>query len=267
MIDIHSHILPEIDDGARSLEEALEMAALAKADGIDQMVCTPHMFNGLSRNPEPSEIVDRVGAFQEAIGSSGLTVLPGNEVHVSHEIARQEQANRFTKLNRKNYMLVELPTYSVPMGMDGLFYQLQLQGVIPILVHPERNLEIQARPSIVADFIAHGVFIQVTAMSVTGQFGVAAKTCADILLRHNCVHFLATDTHRPEKRPPILSRGRDAAAAIIGASAALRLVEENPLAVVTGGVIIPDPVIPFEETRAASAPSRPSFLDRLFRRS
>jgi protein-tyrosine phosphatase len=263
VIDIHSHILPKIDDGARSLDEALKMAAIAAEDGIEQMVCTPHMFNGLSRNPEPSEIEDRVGELQHAIGSSGLTVLPGNEVRFSREIAEQVRTNRVEKLNRQNYMLVEFPTTSVPKGAGLLFNQLLLQGVNPILVHPERNLVIQRQPSIVADLVEQGVFVQVTAMSVTGQFGVAAKICADSLLKHNCVHFLATDTHRPEKRPPILSRGRDAAAAIIGSEPARRLVEQNPLAVVTGSRIVPGAVVPYEES---PRPSLWTFFGQFFRR-
>src|SRR6185369_16566494 len=86
MIDIHSHIMPEIDDGARTVEEAVEMARIAAEDGIEYMVSTPHMFNGLSRNPEPSEILERVAALNQAIGPNGLKILPGNEVHVSHEI-------------------------------------------------------------------------------------------------------------------------------------------------------------------------------------
>src|SRR5206468_883193 len=92
VIDIHSHIMPEMDDGARSLEEALEMARVAVQDGIEQMVSTPHMFNGLSRNPEPSEVIDRVGALNQAVAAAcggRLRILPGNEVHVSHEIVRQ----------------------------------------------------------------------------------------------------------------------------------------------------------------------------------
>jgi protein-tyrosine phosphatase len=249
MIDIHSHILPEVDDGARSLDEALEMARIAAADGIQQMVCTPHMFNGISNNPEPSEILDRVGAFQSAIdaagAAAGFRVLPGNEVHVSHEIAEQARTNRVTKLNAKNYMLVEFPTMSVPLGSDELFYRLQLNGVRPILVHPERNSQLQARPSMIAKFIERGVYIQVTAMSVTGEFGGAAKACVDTLLKHNCVHFIATDTHRPERRPPILSKARDAAAAMIGEEGARRLVWDNPLAVVTGETIRAEAVVPF----------------------
>jgi protein-tyrosine phosphatase len=263
MIDIHSHILPDVDDGARHMDEALEMAGIAAADGIQQMCCTPHMFNGISDNPHPEEIVERVQEFQAAINAkdpNGLRVLPGNEVHVSHEIAEQAKTDRVTRLNQKNYMLVEFPTMTVPIGADELFYRLQLNGVRPILVHPERNSQLQARPSQVAAFIERGVYIQVTAMSVTGEFGAAAKNCADSLLRHNCVHFLATDAHRAERRPPILSRGRDAAAAVIGAEKALKLVWDNPLAVVTGGVIRSESPIPYGGT----ADKKKGFFGKLF---
>ena len=262
MIDIHSHILPKIDDGARSMDEALKMAAIAFADGITQMVCTPHMFNGISRDPAASEIEERVAELQNAIGDKGLKVLPGSEVRVTSGLLKQAEYNLLTKLNGKTYMLAELPTLSVPRGTRAWFRKLKLQGVNLILVHPERNIEIQRYPWIVADLVTEGVLTQVTAMSVAGQFGAAAKICADSLLRHNCVHFLATDTHRPEKRPPVLSKGRDAAAAIVGADAARLLVEDNPLAAVTGDPIVPPAVIPYEKP----AGSARSFFGRLFRR-
>lgn len=251
--------MPEIDDGARSMEEALEMARIAAEDGIEQMVSTPHMFNGLSNNPEPPEILERVAELNEAIGG-GLKILPGNEVHVSHEIAEQAKNNRVTKINQRNYMLVEFPQLTVPVGADELFYKLLLQGVRPILVHPERNGQIQTRPSIVETFVERGVFIQVTAMSVTGEFGPAARACVEALLRHNCVHFLATDTHRPNRRPPILSKGRDAAAAIIGAGRARALVEDNPRAAIDGEALQAPPPIPFG---SAAKPKR-SFFSRFF---
>src|SRR2546422_5032199 len=151
--------MPEIDDGARSVEEAVEMARIAAEDGIEYMVSTPHMFNGLSHNPEPSEILERVAALNEAIGSGRLKILPGNEVHVSHDIVEQAKRNRVTKINQRNYMLVEFPQLTVPVGADELFYKLLLQGIRPILVHPERNGQIQSHPALVAKFIERGVFI------------------------------------------------------------------------------------------------------------
>src|SRR3989442_11684276 len=233
MIDIHSHILPGVDDGARSLEESLKMAEIAAADGIQQMVATPHLFNGLSNDPNPAEICERVAALQSGIGGN-LKILPGCEAHVIHDIADRVKRQSVTTINRRNYLLVEFPQVTVPVGADEVFYKLELQGIHPILVHPERNIQIQMRPSLVAEYVMRGVFIQVTAMSVAGEFGTSAKKCAETLLEHHCVHFLATDAHRPSKRPPILSRGRDAAARIVGEGAVRRLVYDNPLAVVEG---------------------------------
>ena len=247
MIDIHSHILPQVDDGARSLDEAMAMARTAADDGIQQIVCTPHMFNGISGNPFPSEVTDRVAALQDAIGDIGLQVLPGNEVHISHEIVEQARTNRVTRLNQRNYMLVELPFETVPSGAEDLFQRLQQAGVLPILVHPERNIQLQVRPSLVADLVAKGVYVQITAMSLTGEFGPGAQRCAEKLILHNCVHFLATDAHRATRRPPILSRGRDAAEVLIGKDRARKLVYDNPLAVISGETLSPEPVIPFDD--------------------
>jgi len=254
MIDIHSHILPGIDDGSRSLEESLKMAEIAAADGIEQMVATPHLFNGLSDDPEPSDIVDRVAALQSAVGSR-LKIVPGSEAHVAHDIAERAKSHRVTPINRCNYLLVEFPQMTVPIGADDIFYKLQLQGIHPILVHPERNLQLQKHPSLVAEYASRGVYMQVTAMSMAGEFGAAAKKCAEVLLQQNCVHFLASDTHRPSKRPPILSRGRDAAARIIGEAGARRLVYDNPLAVVEGRPL---------EVGPAVVPRKKSFFGRLF---
>jgi protein-tyrosine phosphatase len=257
MIDIHSHILPNIDDGARSLEESLQMAEVAAADGIEQMVATPHLFNGLSYDPEPAEIVDHVAALQSAIGAK-LKILPGSEAHVIHDIADRAKSQQVTTINRCNYLLVEFPQMTVPVGADDVFNRLQLQGIHPILVHPERNHQLQKQPSLVAEYASRGVYIQVTAMSMAGEFGTAAKKCGDLLLQHNCVHFLASDTHRPSRRPPILSRGRDAAAKLVGQERARRLVYDNPLAVVEGRALSVEPPIPFE-TRGGW------FFSRLFK--
>jgi len=255
MIDIHSHILPEIDDGSKSFGESIEMARIASQDGITHMVCTPHMFNGLSNNPDPAEVVERVQLLRQSLGKA-LDLLPGNEVHFTHDIVNQVKLNRVTRLNQRNYMLVEFPTMNVPVGAEEALYQIQVQGVRPILVHPERNFEIQNHPDIVAKYVDRGVLIQVTAMSITGEFGPAARTCVDRLLRHNCVHFIATDTHRSTRRLPILSAARDTAAELIGADRARRLVEDNPLAVIRGDSFEMEDPIPFEPQKKVSFFSR-----------
>ena len=256
MIDIHSHILPSLDDGARSLEEAVEMARTAAGDGITHMVATPHAFNGLSHNPTTDEILRRVDAFQQALGTL-IGILPGNEVHFSHDTVEMAQACRVTPLNRQNYMLIEFPSIHIPMGAGVLFGKLRNAGIVPILAHPERNLEIQRRPSLVAAFVESGVRIQVTAMSVTGRFGPAAFACVRKLLEHHCVHFIATDAHRARGRPPVLSEARDAAGRIIGPAAARKLVEDNPRAVVEGKALdLPHPVSFPEAARGGSVLSR-----------
>ncbi len=237
------------------------MARIATQDGIEYMVSTPHMFNGLSENPQPSKIVERVAALNEAINNpSGVKILPGNEVHISHDITEHVRKNRVTKINQRNYMLVELPQLTVPVGADELFYKLMLQGVRPILVHPERNIQSQGNPAFVAKLVERGVFVQVTAMSVTGEFGPLAKLTADRLLRHNCVHFLATDTHRKKSRPPILSLGRNAAATVIGPEKARALVEDNPLAVINGEALRVEPPIPC----GSGTRQKKGFFSRLF---
>jgi len=263
VIDIHSHILPEIDDGARSLDEAVEMARMAAEDGIEQMVCTPHMFNALSSDPQPFEVAYRVSALQEKIAGIGLKLLPGNEVHITHQIVEQARERRFTRINNGNYLLVEFPTMLIPVGADDIFYKLQLQGLSPILVHPERNSRFQANPALLETFVRRGVFVQVTAMSVAGEFGTKAQKCAESLLRHQCVQFIATDTHRPKTRPPILSRGRDAAARIIGDDAARKLVEDNPRAVIEGRPFEAPPPIPYD---GGSTGERRGLFQRLWRK-
>ncbi len=250
MVDLHSHILPGLDDGSRNVAESVEMARIAAEDGITHMVATPHMFNGLSQNPEPSDVVGRVQALQQEIGDS-LTVLPGNEVHIAHDIVEKAAAAKVMSINRKNYMLIELPSMNVPVGASELFDKLQINGITPILVHPERNIQIQNQPSLVEEFIKRGTRIQATAMSITGEFGSSAQRTVRTLLRHNCVHFIATDAHRAGRRPPVLSAGRDGAAEIIGEEPARRLVEDNPRAVIRGDAVPTSEPIPFRKHRSS----------------
>lgn len=255
MIDIHSHILPEVDDGARSLEESLAMARMAAGDGITHMIATPHAFNGLSDDPNTDEILRQVERLQNAIGAD-LQVLPGNEVRYSENIVGKARSGRLTTLNRQHYTLIELPTAHVPRGATKLFRTLREEGMTPILAHPERNRDVQSRPELVVDLIRAGALVQITAMSVTGKFGDAALASAEMLLRHNAVHFIATDTHRPDRRPPILSEARTAAAKIVGEDCAKKLVDDHPAAVIRGDVLRIDPPVAFEPADSGRLLSR-----------
>jgi protein-tyrosine phosphatase len=258
VIDLHSHILPELDDGARSLEESLGMARIAADDGITAIVATPHAFNGLSHNPETTEILDRVAALQEAIGPCPR-ILPGNEVHFTHDAAEQAATGRATTLNRGPYMLIEFPSMQVPLMAQDLFRNIRRAGLTPILAHPERNGELQRHPDRLTAFIRSGVRVQVTAMSVTGRFGADALRAVETFLRHDMVHIIATDAHREKSRPPVLSEARDRTAKLIGAEAARKLVEDHPRAVIEGRDFeIPEPR-PFK-----AAARRGGRLARLF---
>lgn len=244
------------------MEESLEMARIAAADGITAMVATPHAFNGLSHNPDTAEVVDRVAALQaaieEAIGPCPQ-ILPGNEIHFTHDAVEQAGAGRATPLNRGPYVLVELPSMLVPLLAGDLFAKILRAGLTPILAHPERNRELQRHPDRLADFIRSGVRVQVTAMSVTGKFGSDALRAVETFLRHDLVHMIATDAHRTRGRPPVLSEARDRAAELIGAEGARKLVGDHPLAVIEGRAFeIPDPR-PFE-----AAAHRGGRLARLF---
>lgn len=256
MIDIHSHILPGLDDGARSMDEAVAMAEKAAADGITHMVATPHAFNGLSHDPRSPEILRRVDALQQAVGST-IAILPGNEVRYTEDVAGKARGGRLTTLNRQQYVLIEFPAPTVPRGCGKQIRNLREWGMTPILAHPERNRTVQAHPSLLADLIGEGALVQVTAMSVTGRFGDDALVCVEQLLRANAVHFIATDAHRPERRPPVLSEAREAAGRIVGQERARILVEDNPTAVIRGGIIR-------AEAPGFERPDSSSLLTRLF---
>ncbi|MEW6594353.1 MAG: CpsB/CapC family capsule biosynthesis tyrosine phosphatase [Thermodesulfobacteriota bacterium] len=226
MIDIHCHILPAIDDGPADLATAVAMARLAAADGITTIVATPHLN---SRLYDQREIGDRLALLSEALRREGLALelLAGADVSA---MLPPDALRSFT-INRSRYLLVEFPHAYLPGNAREILYEFVLQGFWPIITHPERNGGIVANPGLLLDLLADGIFVQLTAGSLTGDFGPAPEACAQYLLRRGAVHFLATDAHSPGRRPPLLSAGLAVASEIIGREEALRLVHHNPAAV------------------------------------
>ena len=232
MIDIHSHILPGLDDGARSWDMTLEMCRLAIRDGITHIVATPHADDKYAYSRD--HVREVIGELDAKIGEQ-LALSIGCDFHLSYENIEDAiiHPHHYT-ISAKQYLLVELSDYGIPPQVsDGLF-KLQAAGVVPIITHPERNAILQRRPERVLEWVDAGCLVQVTASAITGFWGDTAKRVAMWLLDHAAVHVLASDAHDDKNRPPILSEARDAVSKRFGVDVARALVLDNPAAIVAG---------------------------------
>lgn len=208
--DIHCHILPGIDDGAKELAQSLAMARIAVADGIHTLFATPHHLNGVYRNPARSVRIG-VQQLQAALDAEGieLKLLPGSELHLVPELPDALAAgSALTMGDFGRAVLVELPVHTIPMGTDDLLDQIRSQGLVPIIVHPERNSALRKSPERLADWVAMGCLAQVTAQSCTGLFGQPVQAAARRMVCSGVIHFIASDAHRDRRRIPQTSLAR-----------------------------------------------------------
>ena len=236
MIDLHSHLLPGIDDGASSMEEALSLARIAVADGLTHMVLTPHVHPGRFDNHAQS-IQPVFAAFEAALVDADikLSVKTAGEVRLSAEVLAMCASNQLPFLGEwdgKRVMLLELPHSHIPPGSDKLVKWLLGRDILPMIAHPERNKGVMSDIAKLAPFLEMGCLFQLTAMSVTGEFGPQAKQVADEMLDKGWVTVMATDAHNCDRRPPILSKAVSAAAELIGDVEAKRLVWGNPAKII-----------------------------------
>ena len=243
MFDIHCHILPEVDDGPKSWDIAVEMCHMAVADGITHTVATPHANNRYAY--DRNYLKNLLAQLQTRVGISPQLSL-GCDFHLSYENLERvlEQPHIYT-IGETNYLLVELSNYGIPIQIADCFMRLGDRGLTPILTHPERNPILQQTPQRVLEWVEQGCLVQVTASALTGFWGERPEIVARWLLDRSAVHFLATDAHDHKRRVPILSQARDLAAQIVGSEYAQALVESNPAAVVVGQPIpyCPRPVL------------------------
>ncbi len=231
MIDLHTHLLPDWDDGAKNWEDAIAMCRAAIADGITAIALTPHVHRLTRYNDDFSRLEEKFTAFLANATDRGLAFYRGAEVFVHHEI-KDEAKNKKLTINGGNYLFIEFPAESIIPGVKDFLYDLMLNGIIPIISHPERNAVFAAKPNLLYDLIRMGCLGQVTAMSIAGAFGPEVKKTADLFLKHNLVHVIASDAHNVDKRPPKLSGGVKAAAAVVGQDKAQAMVGEIPQAIV-----------------------------------
>jgi len=243
VIDIHCHLLPEVDDGPKSWDVAVEMCRIAANDGITHAVATPHAND---RYPyDRIYLSSLLAQLQEKVGPS-LRLSLGCDLHLSYENLERvlDQPHTYT-LGETNYLLVELSNFSVPIQLTDCFVRLGDRGLTPILTHPERNPILQQTPQRILEWADQGCLIQVTASALTGYWGERPEIIARWLLERSAVHILASDAHDAKRRVPILSKARDVAEEIVGTEYAQALVEGNPGAIMNGQPIpySPKPVM------------------------
>ena len=234
MIDIHAHILPGFDDGPETLLESIEMLHQAQTDGIQEIVATPHTLNGVyTCTPEMiAKGIDDLYAEMKKHDIS-IKVYPGMEIHICDDLHHRIDNKTLISINNTRYVLIELPAPIIPPHFKDIIFQLRLKGYYPILAHPERNFAVQKHPDIIYDFIEWGVFMQLTAVSVTGFFGGRIKKLSKKMLQNRLVHFLASDAHSSDSRPPVLSEAYDKCERILNDKKEARaLIENNPKKVI-----------------------------------
>jgi len=241
MIDIHAHILSCGDDGAASESETVSMGEEFSKTGVNCVVATPHFIRGSLEIP-PEKIIALTHRYNQLLKSenSNLTLVPGMEVEICHEIPELLKAGKLLTINHGGkYLLVELPFHCLPSFTRQVFYELMLQGVTPILAHPERNRELLAHPELIGEMVQQGVLIQINGGSLLGYFGNHVRKRAVTLLECNLVHFIAGDAHEAHgERGPCLHLVEPVLVRLVGEEKAKVLLTDNPRAVLEGRGII-----------------------------
>jgi protein-tyrosine phosphatase len=236
MIDLHTHFLPDWDDGAKDWEEAARMARAAEKDGITKIGLTPHLYRLTKHSDDLGLFEQRMEEFRWWAERYPVAFYRGAEVYLHDQIVENIKKNNLT-VNNSCYVFIEFPADSVIAGVKDLFYQIMLEGYIPIISHPERNIVFGRRPGLLYDLVSMGALAQVTAKSILGEFGHEARDAAEVLLKHNLVHIIASDAHDLENRPPRLRRAVERATKIVGEEKAQAMVTEIPQAILDNRAI------------------------------
>lgn len=237
MIDLHCHLLPGIDDGPGSMDESLALAQFSVDRGITHSILTPHIHPGRWNN-EALSIRASMDTFKKALADKNIPLKVGmsGEMRVSLEALQMVASHQVPFLGKwgSNYVvLLEMPHSHIPTGMLQMIQWMMQRNIRPLIAHPERNKDILRRLDKIQPLVDAGCLFQVTAGSIAGRFGSTARDRARQLLEMGVVTVLATDSHNLKRRPPSLDEGRDAAAVIVGAEIANRLVLDNPWKIVS----------------------------------
>ena len=202
MIDIHTHILWGADDGAKTQRDSLAMAKQAVNQGIRTIEATPHHMNGTYLNVR-SDIKSKVSELNNLLEMQQipLEVLPGQEIRIYSDLLADYKRGQIIAVNdTTNFLLIELPTTHIPAFLEKMMFEIQLQGLIPVIVHPERNHVFLENPKKLYELVKQGILTQVTAASLTGDFGRKIKKFSFDIINANLAHFIASDAHNVSSR-------------------------------------------------------------------
>jgi protein-tyrosine phosphatase len=257
MIDIHSHILPGIDDGVKTEDEAVEFARMAEADGIQTIVATPHCKEGFYFN-DRDKVHAEVDKLRTRLAAEGVGIRlePGAEVHICPDLVKRVADGRApTLLDNGRTLLLELSLSQYPVELENLVFELKLAGLEVVFAHPERIRYFQDDISRYEAVVHQGAIGQITTGSVLGVFGSEIAEISEEMMVKGLVHVLATDAHNVRGRPPLLSDALEAAIEQVGEARAMAMVNDAPRALIEGR----SPELPPVEARRGGG-----FLSRLF---
>lgn len=208
MIDIHCHILPFVDDGAKDMEEAITMAKIACENGIKKIIATPHYiedekYNNAEKN---TEILNKLNDELKC-NNIDVEVFLGNELFITPEAINLIDSKEVATLNNTRYLLIEFPRLDMPVYIENIVYNLRLKGIIPIIAHPERYIKIMEDPNILYNLITKGALTQLNLPSLEGRYGEKVKETAEILVKHDLIHFVGSDAHSSKRATPNVVKG------------------------------------------------------------
>ena len=245
MIDFHTHILPNIDDGSRSIDETFNLIKEAESAGFEGIILTSHYIEEYYETDTPEREV-WLKAICENLKNKNINIdlYLGNEIYLTENLIKLLENAKASTINNTSYVLFELPLYEEPLNLYDVIYQMLQNKLVPILAHPERYSYVQKEPEMVYDLIQKGVLIQSNYGSILGQYGEKAQIILRKLLENNLVHFLGTDVHRQgtiySKIPQCLKEIRE----IIGEEKLEELTTINPKLVLSNKRIdIRDPQV------------------------
>lgn len=229
MIDIHSHILPNIDDGAKNIEETLHLLREAKQVGFQAIVSTSHYMEGYYETNVPEREMWMKVIYEKGQEENiGLKLYLGNEIYLSENIVELLKNGKASTINDTSYILFEMPLNVEPLNLYNVIYEMQENKLIPILAHPERYSFIQQNPDLIYDLVEKGIYMQSNYASIIGYYGKRAQVIVKKLLENNMVHFLGSDVHRKNtiypKIPEILTKLEK----IVGKEELEKLTTTNP---------------------------------------